>query len=67
MCAGWWWGVRQGRGNEQIVVWPVDALYKSFQCKRQKKNLLKEVKQILAVVTGKEYDGNIIQAEYDLK
>ena len=55
------------KDNEQIVVWPVDALYNSFQCKRQKKNLLKEVKQILAVVTGKEYDSDVIRAEYDLK
>lgn len=55
------------KDNEQIVVWPVDALYDSFQCKRQKKNLLKEVKQILAVVTGKEYDSDVIRAEYDLK
>lgn len=54
------------KDNEQIVVWPVDALYETLN-KGQKKALSKEVRQVLAVVTGKEYDSDVIQAEYDLK
>lgn len=54
-------------GKEQIVTWPVDVLYDSLKSKQQKKKLEAEVKQVLEVVTGKEYTGNIIQKEYVLK
>jgi len=55
------------KGKQQIVTWPVDVLHKSLKCKSQKKKLEDEVKQILAVVTGKECAGNIIQNEYPLE
>jgi poly-gamma-glutamate synthesis protein (capsule biosynthesis protein) len=55
------------KGKKQIVTWPVDVLYGSLKSKRQQENLKNEVKQILAVVTGKEYAGNIIQKEYTLE
>lgn len=54
------------KNSEQIVTWPVDALYDSLPSKKQKEKLKNEVKQILAVVTGKEHTGDIIKAEYTL-
>ena len=55
------------KDNEQIVTWPVDALYDSLKSKKQKEKLKDEVKQIYTVVTGKECVGDIVQAEYTLE
>jgi hypothetical protein len=55
------------KGKRQIVTWPVDRLYDSLKSQYQKKKLEAEVKQILTVVTGKEYVANIIQKEYPLE
>ena len=54
------------KGRKQIVVWPVDALYDALKGNQQKEALKNEVRQILAVVTGKEWNADIIQSEYTL-
>ena len=54
------------KGRKQIVVWPVDALHDALKGNRQKEALKNEVRQILAVVTGKEWNADIIQSEYTL-
>lgn len=55
------------KGKKQIVTWPVDVLHDSLKSKKQKEMLKDEVKQIFAVVTGKECIGDIIQKEYTLE
>lgn len=52
------------RGS-QMVVWPVDELYKALSGSEQEK-LVKDVRWVLGVVMGKQPEGDIIRKEYEL-
>lgn len=54
------------RGN-LLVSWPVDELYKTLNTQKERDLLMKDVRQVLGYVTGKEPEGEVIQKEYLLE
>lgn len=52
------------RGS-QMVVWPVDELYKTLEG-AQKDKLVRDVQWVLDIVLGQEIQGDVIRREYEL-
>ena len=50
-----------------LVSWPVDELYAELKSEKEKKQLEQDVAKLLATVTGKKPEGNVIAREYTVE